>query len=142
MTTDADIREILATTKVIALVGFSPNPGRPSHRVARFLQSRGFRVIPVNPGIAGQVLLGETVFASVGAIPTAIPVDMIDIFRRSDAVPEIVDEALAALPALRTVWMQLGVEHAGAAAKARERGIRVVQNRCPAIEWPRLMGGG
>jgi hypothetical protein len=108
--------------------------------VARFLKARGFRVIPVNPGLAGQVHLGETVQPNLSAIPADASVDMVDIFRRSEAVPAIVDEALAALPGLRTIWMQLGVTHAGAADVARARGVSVVQNRCPAIELPRLLG--
>jgi hypothetical protein len=138
---DPAIREILASTRVIAVVGISANPDRPSHGVARFLQSRGYRVVPVNPGLAGQELLGEHVWADLASVPAVLGVDMVDIFRRSEAVPEVVAQALAHLPALRTVWMQLGVENAQAAAAARARGVAVVQNRCPAIEWPRLMAG-
>ncbi len=138
---DPAIRDILASTRVIAVVGISANPDRPSHGVARFLQSRGYRVVPVNPGLAGQELLGEHVWADLASVPAVLGVDMVDIFRRSEAVPEVVAEALAHLPALRTVWMQLGVENAQAAAAARARGVAVVQNRCPAIEWPRLMAG-
>jgi len=133
---DATIAEILRTTRTIALVGWSPNPDRASHGVARFLAARGYRVIPVNPGQAGQVALGETVCASLADISE--PVDMVDIFRRSDAVLPVVQEALAALPGLKTIWMQLGVENAEAAALAQSRGLTVVQNRCPAIEIPRL----
>jgi len=133
---DAAIAGILRTTRTIALVGWSANPARPSHRVARFLAARGYRVIPVNPGHAGQVVLGETVRASLAEISD--PVDMVDIFRRSEAVLPVVQEALAALPGLKTVWMQLGVENADAAALAEARGLQVVQNRCPAIEIPRL----
>lgn len=138
---DPAIRDILASTRVIAVVGISANPDRPSHGVARFLQSRGYRVVPVNPGLAGQELLGEHVWADLASVPAVLGVDMVDIFRRSEAVPEVVAEALAHLPALRTVWMQLGVENAQAAAAAQARGVAVVQNRCPAIEWPRLMAG-
>ncbi|PKP71647.1 MAG: CoA-binding protein [Alphaproteobacteria bacterium HGW-Alphaproteobacteria-4] len=138
---DPAIRDILASTRVIAVVGISANPDRPSHGVARFLQSRGYRVVPVNPGLAGQELLGEHVWADLASVPAVLGVDMVDIFRRSEAVPEVVAQALAHLPALRTVWMQLGVENAQAAAAARARGVAVVQNRCPAIEWPRLMAG-
>ena len=137
---DADIADILKSTRVIAVVGFSPKPDRPSHRVARFLQSKGYRVIPVNPGIAGQVHLGEVVYPNLGSIPADAAIDMVDVFRQSDAVPGVVDEALAALPDLRTIWMQLGVGHASAATVAEEAGLRVVQNRCPAIEYPRLLG--
>jgi uncharacterized protein len=138
--TDDAIRNILTTTRVVAVVGLSPNPQRPSYGVARFLQSRGLRMIPVNPGQAGGTLLGETVYADLGSIPADAGVDMVDIFRQSDAVPGIVDQALAHLPGLRTIWMQLGVHHAEATETARGRGITVVQNRCPAIEWPRLIG--
>ncbi len=133
---DTAIADILRTTRTIALVGWSPNPARASHGVARFLAARGYRVIPVNPGHAGQVVLGETVRARLAEISD--PVDMVDIFRRSEAVLPVVQEALAALPGLKTVWMQLGVENADAAALAEARGLQVVQNRCPAIEIPRL----
>jgi len=134
--TDAQIADILRTTRVIALVGWSPNPDRPSHRVANFLVSRGYRVIPVNPGQAGQQALGETVRADLSEVGEAV--DMIDIFRRSSEVLPVVQSALTHLPGLRTVWMQLGVENAEAAALAQARGLAVVQNRCPAIEIPRL----
>jgi hypothetical protein len=107
--------------------------------VARFLQSKGYRVVPVNPGLAGQTLLGEKVWPDLASIPAGMGVDMVDVFRRSDAVPGIVAAALAHLPGLRTIWMQLGVSHEEAAAQARARGVAVVQDRCPAIEYPRLM---
>lgn len=136
LNTDAMIRDILHDTKVIALVGWSPNPDRPSHGVARFLHSRGYKVIPVNPGQAGVQVLGTTVRASLSDITE--PVDMVDIFRRSEDVLPVVEEALRALPGLKTIWMQLGVENAAAAALAIGRGLNVVQNRCPAIEIPRL----
>ena len=135
-----DLREILETTKVIALVGYSANPGRPSNMVARFLQAKGYRVIPVNPGLAGQEALGEVVRASLADIPPEIPVDMVDIFRASGHVPEVVDAALAHLPALRVIWMQLGVMHEAAAEKARAAGKTVVMDRCPKIEYARLIG--
>lgn len=137
---DSDLRRILTTTRVVAVVGVSPNPVRPSYFVARYLGLRGFRVIPVNPGHAGETLLGETVRASLSDIPPEIRVDMVDIFRRSDHVPPIVAEALEHLPALRTVWMQIGVENEEAAAMARARGLDVIQNRCPKIEYQRLFG--
>ncbi|NUB44016.1 CoA-binding protein [Fertoebacter nigrum] len=135
---DDQLRDILTTTRVIALVGWSPNADRPSHRVAAWLAGRGYRVIPVNPGQAGGTALGEVIYPDLASIPADVPVDMVDIFRRSDAVGPVVDEALAHLPGLRTVWMQLGVENAAAAALAEAQGVRVVQNRCPAIEIPRL----
>lgn len=137
---DPEIKQILTEAKVIAVVGISANPARPSYGVAAFLQARGYRTIPVNPGLAGQELLGEVVYADLASIPADLAVDMVDIFRRSEAVPEVVDAALAHLPALRTIWMQLDVVHEGAAAKARARGVKVVMDRCPKIEYPRLMG--
>ena len=135
---DAFLRDILKRTKTIAMVGVSPNPVRPSHYVGRYLSLKGFTVIPVNPGHAGKVLFGREVMAGLGDIDA--PVDMIDIFRRSEAVPAIVDEALGLFPTLRTVWMQIGVEHAEAAEQAEARGVDVVQNRCPKIEYQRLFG--
>lgn len=137
---DDYLRKILTRTKVIAVVGVSSNTVRPSFYVARYLGLKGFRVIAVNPGLAGQELLGERVYGSLAEIPSDIPVDMVDIFRRPEAVPAIVKEALDHLPSLRTVWMQLGVENAEAAAMAEARGIDVIQNRCPKIEYQRLFG--
>lgn len=133
---DALIREILTSVKTIALVGWSPKPDRPSHRVAAYLAARGYRVIPVNPGQAGQMALGEVVRASLADIDGGV--DMVEIFRRSEEAGAVVDEALAAFPVLRAVWMQLGVEDAAAAARAEARGVAVVMDRCPAIEIPRL----
>lgn len=139
--TDTDLRQILSTTRVIAVVGISPKADRPSHEVAAYLQRKGYRIVPVNPGHAGETILGETVFADLAAIPGDIAVDMVDIFRRSEAVPEVVAAALDHLPGLRTIWMQLGVIHAEAAATARARGVRVVMDRCPKIDYPRVMPG-
>lgn len=133
---DDAIARLLASVRTIALVGWSPKPDRPSHGVARYLAGRGYRVIPVNPGVAGQAALGTTVRARLSDI--AEPVDMVDIFRRSEEVGPVVEEALAALPGLRAVWMQLGVVNKAAAAAARARGLTVVMDRCPAIEIPRL----
>lgn len=135
---DAFLRDVLGRTRVIAVVGVSPNETRPSYYVARYLGLKGFRVIPVNPVHAGKVLLGETVRADLSEIDA--PVDMVDIFRRSEHVPEVVDEALEAFPELGTIWMQIGVEHAEAAEKARARGVDVIMNRCPKIEYQRLFG--
>ena len=131
-----DIARIARETKVIAVVGLSPKPERPSFGVARFLQARGYKIVPVNPGHAGQQILGETVYASLADIPADAHVDMIDIFRQSDAVPAIVDEAIGALPDLKTVWMQIGVAHPEAAATAQAAGLTVIQNRCPKIDFP------
>jgi hypothetical protein len=121
-------------------VGVSPNPVRPSHYVARYLTLKGFRVIPVNPGHAGTRLFGETVVAGLADIPAEAKVDMVDIFRRSEHVPPVVEEALEHLPHLRTVWMQIGVQNEDAAEAARARGMTVVQDRCPKIEYQRLFG--
>ncbi|WP_231730483.1 CoA-binding protein [Celeribacter halophilus] len=134
--TDADITRILKDTKVIALVGASAKPERPSHRVGNFLASKGYKVIPVNPGQAGKTLFGETCVASLSEITE--PVDMVDIFRRAEEVGAVVDEALHALTGLKYVWMQLDLVNEKAAALARAQGAEVVMDRCPAIEIPRL----
>lgn len=135
---DVWLRGLLTRARVIAMVGVSPDPVRPSHYVARYLSLRGYRVIPVNPGQAGRVLFGETVRAGLSECPPET--DMIDIFRRSEAVPGIVEEALACLPGLRTVWMQIGVQSPEAAAQAAARGLDVVMDRCPKLEHQRLFG--
>jgi predicted CoA-binding protein len=131
---DDYIRQIFARVKIIAMVGASPRPDRPSYRVMRFLQSKGFRVIPVNPQAAGELINGEKVRASLSEI--AEPIDMVDIFRRSELVAPVVDEAIA--KGTKVIWMQLDVRDDKAAAKAEAAGIAVVMNRCPAIEIPRL----
>jgi predicted CoA-binding protein len=131
---------VLQRTKVIACIGVSTNPVRPSYFVARYLGLKGYRVIPVNPNYAGQQLFGETICSGLGEIPSEYNVDFVDIFRRPEAVPAIVDEALDVLPALKTIWMQIGVQHEAAAAKAEARGVTVIQNRCPKIEYQRLYG--
>lgn len=138
MYSDDMLKGVLNGAKIVAIVGVSSNPVRPSYFVARYLALRGVRVVPVNPGLVGQVLFGETVYANLSEIP--FDVDMVDIFRRSDAVPAIVDEALARWADLAVIWMQIGVEHAQAAAVAEARGVNVVQNRCPKIEYQRLFG--
>jgi hypothetical protein len=135
---DAHLREILQRTRRIAVVGVSMNPVRPSYYVARYLDLKGYEVVPVNPGHAGKTLFGAEVRASLSEV--AGGVDMVDIFRRSEHVPPVVDEALAAFPDLQTVWMQIGVEHPQAAETARARGVDVVMNRCPKIEYQRLFG--
>ena len=134
---DEDIARIVRSIKVIAVVGLSPNEARPSWGVARFLQANGYRVIPVNPGQAGGMILGETVYASLSDIPKSVHVQMVDVFRRSEAVGPIVDEALAHLPDLKSIWLQLGIRNDAAAARAEARGITVIQDRCPKIEFPR-----
>ncbi|WP_147106402.1 CoA-binding protein [Tateyamaria sp. syn59] len=136
--TDAHLKSVLTGAKAVSVVGVSTNPVRPSYYVARYLSLKGYTVIPVNPVYAGQMLFGQTVVASFDAIDA--PVDMVDIFRRSDAVPDIVDAAMDQLPTLKTIWMQIGVTHADAAAKARAAGLTVIQNRCPKIEYQRLFG--
>lgn len=135
---DDFLKSILNKVKTVAVVGVSSNPVRPSYFVARYLTLKGYTVIPVNPGLEGQVLFGQEVKASLSDIQT--PVDMVDIFRRSDAVPAIVDEALAAFPDLAAIWMQIGVQHTESAQKAQARGVDVVQNLCPKIEYQRLFG--
>ncbi len=133
---DTVIRRALESAHIIALVGASMKPERPSHYVGQFLREQGHRAIPVNPGQAGKELFGEVVRASLSEIKEEV--DMVDIFRASDAVPGIVDEALEAFPSLKTIWMQLDISHAEAAERARARGITVIENRCPKIEYPRL----
>ena len=123
---------LLKNVRSIAVVGASPNSARPSFGVMKFLLRKGFSVIPVNPGQAGKQILGQTVYASLADVPIAI--DMVDIFRASDAVAGVVAEALALDPKPKLIWMQLGVRNDQAAAQAEALGIIVVMNRCPAIE--------
>jgi predicted CoA-binding protein len=131
---DEFLRGILTSVRTIAVVGASPRPHRPSHGVMRYLQRRGYRVIPVNPFAAGDAILGEHCYPTLTEIPE--PVDMVDIFRRSELAGAAVDEAIA--KGARAVWLQLGVIDAAAAARAEAHGIKVVMDRCPAIEIPRL----
>ena len=133
---DAKIRSILERVRRIAMVGASSNWDRPSYFVMKYLQGKGYRVIPVNPGIAGQQLLGETVYASLRDIPE--PVDMVDVFRPSAETPAIVEDAIAI--GAPVVWMQLGIRNDEAAAAAERAGIEVIMNRCPKIEFGRLGG--
>jgi len=138
--TDDLLRRIFTETKIIALVGASPKPERPSHGVMRYLQKQGYRVIPVNPGIEGQTLNGERVYARLADIPEAKAgkVDMVDIFRNSDDALAAARDGIAI--GARTIWMQLNVINDTAAAEARAAGLTVVMDRCPAIEIPRLQG--
>ena len=133
---DADLSRILLQTKTIALVGASLNPLRPSYGVMRFLLGRGYKVIPVNPGLAGQEIHGQLVYGNLAAISYSI--DMVDVFRNSRAVPTLVDEILALQVRPKYIWMQLGVSDLPSAKRAEAAGIEVVMNRCPAIEIPRL----
>jgi predicted CoA-binding protein len=132
------IRNILQSVKTIALVGASANEVRPSYFVMKYLIDKGYEVIPVNPGLAGQQILGQTVYASLGDIPK--PVDMVDIFRNSDAAGPITDEALALSPKPNVIWMQLSVRNDEAAARAEAAGLQVVMNRCPKMEYGKLSG--
>ncbi len=139
---DTYLRDILQRTKTIAAVGVSTNPIRPSHYVGRYLSLRGYRVIPVNPAYPDQSLFNETVQPSLSAIPADQPVHMVDIFRRSDQVLPVVQEALDALldHGLQTIWMQIGIINEEAAELARAAGVDVIMNRCPKIEHQRLYG--
>lgn len=135
---DTYIRGIMTSVKRIALVGASANEARPSFIVIKYLLDRGYDVIPVNPGLAGQILLGKTVYADLASIPG--PIDMVEIFRNSDAAGPITDEALALEPLPQVIWMQLSVRNDEAAARAESRGVKVVMNRCPKIEYGRFSG--
>jgi len=132
--TEDPIAQILSTAKVIALVGASPNPARPSHGVMAYLQDAGYRVIPVNPGLAGQLLLGERVYARLADIP--VPVDLVDIFRRSEDAGAAIDDSIAI--GAKAVWLQLGIYDDAAIARARAAGLAAVVNRCTKIEHMRL----
>ena len=134
LTADADIAELLRETRTIALVGASDRPDRPSYSVMRVLQDWGYRVLPVNPQITGEHVHGEYVWRELGQIGE--PIDMVDIFRRPIAAGEAVDEAIAA--GAKSVWLQIGVINHEAAARAEAAGLKVVMDRCPAIDLPRL----
>src|SRR3954464_2561878 len=137
---DAQLRAILERVKTIAMVGASSNWNRPSYFVMKYLQGKGYRVIPVNPGIAGQEMLGEKVYASLREIPGEIAeqVDMVDVFRPASEAPAIVEDSIAI--GAPVVWMQLGIRNDEAAALAEAAGIEVIMNRCPKIEFGRLGG--
>lgn len=137
---DAYIRDILRASRTIAMVGASPNWVRPSYFAMKYLQGKGYRVIPVNPVAAGQEILGETVYAGLAEVPGPFP--MVDIFRNSEAAGAIVDEAIALKgdKGIEVIWMQLGVINPEAAARAEAAGLKVVMDRCPKIEYGRLSG--
>lgn len=131
---EADIKSILEESKTVAVIGLSPREERDSHRVAKYLQSQGYRIIPVNPN--ADEILGERSYPDLASVPD--PIDVVDVFRRSEAVPEIVEEAIQV--GARTVWMQEGVIHEEAASRAREAGLQVVMDRCMMIEHRRHFG--
>jgi predicted CoA-binding protein len=130
------IRAILKRVETIAMVGASPNWNRPSYFAMKYLQAKGYRVIPVNPKETGSTILGETVYGNLREI--ADPVDMVQVFRRSEAVPPIAEEAIEI--GAKVLWMQLGVRNDAAAARAEQAGLKVIMNRCPKIEYGRLSG--
>jgi len=132
------IRDILNSVKTVALVGASANNVRPSHFVMKYLMDKGYRVIPVNPAIAGQSILDQTVYASLADIPE--PIDMVDVFRNSDAALDVTREALRLKPLPKVIWMQLGVRNDEAARLAEAAGVEVVMNRCPKMEYGKLSG--
>ena len=132
------IRNILQSVKTIALVGASGNSVRPSYFVMQYLLGKGYDVIPVNPGLAGQDLLGQTVYGSLKDIPK--PIDMVDIFRNSEAAGAVTVEALQLAAKPKVIWMQLSVRNDQAAAKAEALGLQVVMNRCPKMEYGKLSG--
>lgn len=135
---DRFISEILNSIRTVAIVGASANDVRPSFFVTKYLIDKGYEVYPVNPGQAGKEILGRTVYSRLADIPA--PIDMVDIFRASEAVPPIVAQALALRPLPKVIWMQLTVRNDDAAAQAEAAGIKVVMNRCPKIEYARLSG--
>ena len=134
--TDAYLKGVLDNTKTVAMVGASPNWNRPSYFVMKYLQSKGFKVYPVNPRAAGEEILGEAVYASLDDLPETV--DMVDVFRSSEAAGSITDDAVK--HGAKTVWMQLTVRNDEAAARAEAAGLNVVMNRCPKIEYARLCG--
>lgn len=138
----AFLRTVLTETKTIAMVGVSLKEIRPSYFVARYLTLKGYRVIPINPGHAGKTLFNEEIYASLSDIPTDIPIHMVDIFRRSDQVVPIVEDAISTLGArgLQAIWMQIGVINEDAATIAKAAGLQTIMNRCPKIEHQRIFG--
>jgi predicted CoA-binding protein len=133
---DAFIRGILDKVKTVAVVGASQGDDKPSMFVVKYLSERGYRVFPINPGRAGQLVAGVKAYGRLADVPE--PIDMVDVFRRSDAVPNVLDEVLALSPVPKIFWMQLGVRNEEAAARAEAAGMTVIMNRCPKIEYGRL----
>ena len=135
---DGDIRAILSSVKTIAMVGASANSARPSYFVLKYLSERGYRMLPINPGLAGGEIHGLPVYASLAQAPG--PIDMVEIFRNSEAAGTVVNAALELDPLPKVIWMQLSVRNDAAAARAEAKGVQVVMNRCPKIEYGRLSG--
>lgn len=134
-------QHILKSSKTIAVVGLSPRPDRPSHGVARYLQAQGYRIVPINPGMHGQQILGEMCFASLreaasALAPKGVQIDMVDCFRRSEEIPALAEEAIAI--GARFLWLQLGIHNDAAARRAEQAGLLVVQDRCSMVEHRRL----
>ena len=138
MSLDELIRSVLQQTRSIAVVGYSMKPQRASNYVSAFLAGHGYEILPVNPGHAGAQALGNTVVSHLRDLNR--PVDMIDVFRRPDALPQVLEAVQEMQHVPKVLWMQLGISHAGVAREAEEMGITVIQNRCPKIEIPRLFG--
>lgn len=134
---DSHLRDVLQNTRTIALVGASDKPDRPAYRVMAFLLAKGYTVHPVNPILAGKEIHGRIVYATLADLPETV--DMVDVFRNSEAAAEACDQAVE--HGAKVVWMQLGVRNDDAAARAEAAGLTVIMNRCPAIEYPRLIGG-
>jgi uncharacterized protein len=132
------ITDILRNTKTIAVVGASSNEVRPSFLVMKYLIGKGYKVIPINPGLAGKTLLNQHVYATLAEVPE--PIDMVDIFRNSEAAGLVVDEALSLFPLPKVIWMQLSVRNDAAAAKAEAAGLQVVMDRCPKMEFGKISG--
>jgi predicted CoA-binding protein len=135
---DDYIRGILTSVKTIAVVGASSNEARPSYFLLKYLLGKRYKAIPVNPGLAGKSILGQTVYARLADIP--VPVDMVEVFRRSDAIPGILDEVLAMKPVPKVLWLQLGIRDDESARRAEAAGLKVVMDRCAKIEYGRLCG--
>ncbi|MEO8668747.1 MAG: CoA-binding protein [Bauldia sp.] len=135
---DAYVRSILTSVKTVAMVGASDNESRPSFFVLKYLINKRYRVFPINPGIAGKMLLGQMVYGSLAEVP--VPIDLVDVFRKPEAIPAVVEQALALDPKPKVIWLQLGLRDDAAAARAEAAGVRVIMNRCMKIEYGRLCG--